>query len=186
MAKIDKQAVIQEAATLANKEGLNKVTLKELAHRLNIRSPSLYNHVDGLDDLYNSIMLYGWKQLGDAVALSAVGKSGGDAVRAMCKSYYDYATENPGVFEAMMRHNQSSSSEAEQASKGLANLTALILSGYNLDDEEKIHASRMFRSFLQGFSSLVNKNSFSDPVSVDGSFSFAIEILINGLAAIKQ
>ena len=186
MAKIDKQTIVQTAANLANKEGLNKVTLKDLAQILNIRPPSLYNHVNGLGDLYDCLMLYGWKQLGDVVAMAAVGKSGDDAARAMCRAYYDFTIKNPGVFEAMMWYNQGSSSEAEQASKDLAKLTALVLSAYNLNDDEKIHASRMFRSFLQGFSSLVNVNSFADPVSVESSFDFGVEVLLMGLAVMKK
>ena len=186
MAKTDKQAIIQAAADLANKDGLNKVTLKELAHILDIRSPSLYNHINGLDDLRDCLMLYGWKQLGDAVTIAAVGKSGDDAVRAMCKSYYDYTVNNPGIFEAMMWFNQNNSLEAGQISEDLTKLTALVLSAYGLDDEEKIHASRMFRSFLQGFSSLVNTKSFADPVSIENSFDFAIDILLKGLDAIKK
>lgn len=186
MAKIDKQTIIQTAANLANKDGFNKITLKELAHILDVRSPSLYNHINGLDDLRDCLMLYGWRQLSDAVAIAAVGKSGDDAVRAMCKSYYDYTVKNPGVFETMMFYNQSSSPVAEQASKDLAKLTLLVLSAYSLDEEGKIHASRMFRSFLQGFSSLVNTNSFVDPVSIENSFDFAIDVLLNGLDIIKK
>jgi len=186
MAKIDKQTIIQAAANLANKDGLEKVTLKELAEIFGIRSPSLYNHIQGLDELRNSLMFYGWAQLGDDIAMSAVGKSGDDAVRAMCKSYRDYSTVNPGVFEAMMWYNQHSSQEAAQTTVGLTKLISLVLSAYNLKEDEKIHTSRMFRSFLQGFCSIANNNSFADPISVDESFDFAVELLIGSLASLKE
>jgi len=185
MAKIDKQSIIQAAANIADKEGLNKLTLKGLAQMLNIRSPSLYNHIQGLDDLRTSLMLYGWTQLSEAIAKSAHGKLEDNAVRAMCNSYYDYARLHPGVFEAMMWYNQHSSQEAAQATEELAKLIAFILSAYNLEEDEKIHASRMFRSFLQGFCSIANNNSFADPVSIRKSFDFAVETLINGLVNAK-
>jgi len=186
MAKVDKQTIVQVAANLADKNGLNNVTLNELAQMLNIRSPSLYNHIQGLGDLHMSLMLYGWEQLGDIIAISAVGKSGDDAVRAMCYSYRDYATTRPGVFEAMMWYNQHSSQDATLATEELAKLISLVLTAYNLKEDEKIHASRMFRGFLQGFCSIANNNGFADPVSIHKSFDFAIEILIKGLASLEK
>ena len=186
MAKIDKQMITQVAADLADRDGLDKVTLKDLAQTLNIRSPSLYNHISGLDELRTSIMLYGWSQLGNIIAMSTVGKSKDDAIRAMCKSYREYTIAHPGVFEAMMWYNQSSSQEATQVAGELAQLVALILAGYNLDEKKNIHASRMFRSFLQGFCSIVNNNGFADPTPIQESFDFAVEILIKGLESLKK
>jgi len=112
MARLDRGAVLQAATELANISGLNNVTLKDLAQKLGVRSPSLYNHIQGMDDLHTALMLHGWKQLGEKITLAAVGKAGDDAVRAMCRSFYDYATGNPGVFEAMMWINQHNSPES--------------------------------------------------------------------------
>ena len=50
-ADIDKTIIIKKAAEMANEIGLEKVTLKLLANQLNIKPPSLYNHIKGLDDL---------------------------------------------------------------------------------------------------------------------------------------
>lgn len=173
------------AADLADDEGLEKVSLKNLAQILKIRSPSLYNHIEGLDNLKTMLMLHGWAQLGQEITMSAVGKSGDDAVRAMCKSFRDYATAHPGVFEAMLWVNQNSSKESEQATKGLARITAMVLAEYGLGEDEQIHASRMFRSFLQGFCSIANNDSFADPISINESFDFAVELLIGGLKLLK-
>lgn len=49
--KIDKESVIREAAYIANKAGIENLSLKTLAAQLGVKSPSLYNHVDGLEDL---------------------------------------------------------------------------------------------------------------------------------------
>jgi len=185
MAKIDRQTIIQAAADLADKDGLEKVTLKELAQILDIRSPSLYNHIEGLDELRTALMLHGWATLGIIITMSAVGKSGDDAVRAMCYAYRDYATAHPGVFEAMLWYNQHSSQEAARTTEELTKLIALVLAEYNLEENEKIHVSRMFRSFLQGFCSISNNNGFADPVSIQKSFDFGVEILIKGLASLR-
>ena len=49
--KIDKELVIKEAAYIANKMGIENLSLKTLAAQLGVKSPSLYNHVDGLLNL---------------------------------------------------------------------------------------------------------------------------------------
>ena len=44
-AGLDKHTVIVKAAQLANRMGLEKITLKVLADSLNVQPPSLYNHI---------------------------------------------------------------------------------------------------------------------------------------------
>ncbi|MCI8732682.1 MAG: TetR/AcrR family transcriptional regulator, partial [Lachnospiraceae bacterium] len=82
--KIDKELVIREAAHIANKIGIENLSLKTLASQLGVKSPSLYNHVDGLDDLKQQIMLYGWKEMEDRIIQAVIGLTGYDAIRAMC------------------------------------------------------------------------------------------------------
>ncbi|MGI8712393.1 MAG: TetR family transcriptional regulator, partial [Solirubrobacteraceae bacterium] len=50
-AGLDAEAVVTAAARLADAEGLECLTLARLAQRLGVRSPSLYAHVDGLEEL---------------------------------------------------------------------------------------------------------------------------------------
>ena len=47
--KTTKEAVIKATSDLADEKGLNNVSLKAVAQKLNIRTPSLYNHIESLD-----------------------------------------------------------------------------------------------------------------------------------------
>ncbi|MDE6724974.1 MAG: TetR family transcriptional regulator, partial [Ruminiclostridium sp.] len=76
---IDKGVIIKKAAEMANETGLDKITLKLLASKLNIKPPSLYNHIKGLEDLRKEVMLYGWRQLEERVIEAAVCITGYDA-----------------------------------------------------------------------------------------------------------
>ena len=49
--KTTKEAVIKATSDLADEKGLNNVSLKAVAQKLNIRTPSLYNHIESLDNL---------------------------------------------------------------------------------------------------------------------------------------
>jgi len=45
---LNTKLVVDAAARLADAEGLENLTLKRLAEELDIRSPSLFSHIDGL------------------------------------------------------------------------------------------------------------------------------------------
>lgn len=45
--------IVETAVEIADANGIQEVTLASLAQRLGIRSPSLYNHVKGLQDVRN-------------------------------------------------------------------------------------------------------------------------------------
>ena len=44
--RVTKAAVIQAASDIADEKGLNNISLKVVAEKLNIRTPSLYNNID--------------------------------------------------------------------------------------------------------------------------------------------
>lgn len=183
-AGLDKEVILQMAADIADKEGMNHVTLKELAARLGVRPPSLYNHVAGLDDLYTSLTLYGWKQLEQEVTKAAVGKSKDEAVKSMCQTYMNYTTKHPGIFNVMQSYNQYSTKEAMKATEGLVSIIFQVLSSYKLSQENMVHTVRMFRSFLQGFATMVNNGGFGNPLSLQESFDLSINIFLKGLEAL--
>ena len=101
-AGLDKNVVVEKAAQLANKMGIDQIQLKTLAESLSIQPPSLYNHIRGLDDLRRELMIYGWKQVEERMLEAAAGADGYAAWEAVCRAFYQYATENPGVFSAML------------------------------------------------------------------------------------
>lgn len=73
---LDKEIMVRKAAELANQIGIENISLKLLADNLGVRSPSLYNHVKGIDDLQKEIMLLGWRELEDKMIEAAVCVSG--------------------------------------------------------------------------------------------------------------
>lgn len=47
-AGLDRHTLVIRAADIADDEGIEAVTLAALAGKLGVRSPSLYNHINGL------------------------------------------------------------------------------------------------------------------------------------------
>ena len=61
--RVTKEDVIRAASDLADRQGLNGVSLKSVAERLGLRTPSLYNHVLSLDDLLRDMAHRGMREI---------------------------------------------------------------------------------------------------------------------------
>lgn len=185
-ADIDKSVIINKAVELANEIGFEKVTLKLLASNLNIKPPSLYNHINGLEDLQKEVMLYGWKQLEERVIEAAIGVTGYDALEAMGRTFYKYATENSGVFDAMLWYNKFQSDEMQDATKRIFSVIYKIFSTLNISQENCDHLIRTYRAFLEGYILLVNNNAFGHPLSIEGSFEISLKVLKAGTKTLER
>lgn len=180
-AGLDKDIILKAAADMADAKGIASVTLKALAEELGVKSPSLYKHIGGLEELNREVMLYGWKMLEEEILHAAVGKSKDDALRAIFHTYRNYVIAHPGVFEAMQWYNMYLSDQDLQATEGIVAILFQILDSYKLAHNQKVHLVRMFRSFLQGFMSIDSHGGFGNPLSTAESFDFALDIMLNGI-----
>lgn len=185
-AGLDKDIVVERAAQMANEVGLENITLKMIAKEFGIQTPSLYNHIKSLDDLKKSLMLYGWKQLESNLLLAVVGVSGYDALRAMCYAFYEYATSNPGVFNAMLWYNKFQDDETLNATKQLFTVLFKIMATLNIPEETINHLIRTFRGFLEGYALLENNGAFGNPISIKESFNLSVEVLLAGIRTLEM
>src|SRR5262245_31033548 len=100
---LDRAAVVAAAAALADEVGLEGLTLASLAERLDVRSPSLFNHVPGgLTGLRRELALHGLRELATRLSRAAVGRAGGEAVRAVAAAYRAFGRERPGLYAATL------------------------------------------------------------------------------------
>ena len=166
-AGLDKNIVVEKAAQLANQIGLDNIQLKTLAESLNIQPPSLYNHIKGLDDLRHELMLYGWWNMEERMVGAADGASGYAAWEAICRAFYGYATENPGVFNAMLWYNKYRDDETQRVTKRLFSTCFQITAALGISEENCNHLIRTFRAFLEGFCLLANNDSFGHALPVE-------------------
>ena len=183
---LDKNLIVERAAGLANEIGLDQITLKLIADEFGVQTPSLYNHIKSLEDLRKSLMLYGLKQLEESLLLAVVGVSGYDALRAMCYAFYEYATSNPGVFNAMLWYNKFQDEETLNATKQLFVVLFKIMGTLNISDENINHLIRTFRGFLEGYALLVNNGAFGNPISIRESFELSVEVLLAGIKNLEE
>lgn len=179
--RLDKEIILDVAAKMADDDGIANITLKSLAEKLGVKSPSLYKHINGLDELNKELMLYGWKLLEKEMLKAAVGKAKDDAVIALGYAYRNFAALHRGLFEAMQWYNMYQTDAHLQATEGLVSILFQVLDAYDLSEEQKVHIVRMLRGFLQGFSAIESHNGFGNPLSIEDTFDFSLRVIINGI-----
>ena len=183
-AGLDAEAVVAAAASLADAEGLPALTLARLAERLGVRSPSLYAHVGGLDDLRTRLAIRGARQLTAALQAAAAGRARTDALEAVAAAYRAYAHAHPGAYAAIQRAPAAGSeprSEHAVAATELVEVLMAVLRGYGLLDDDAIHAVRMLRAALHGFVLLEREGGFAIPIDIDESYRRLVQTLDHGL-----
>jgi AcrR family transcriptional regulator len=178
---LDREQVIDTALAIADRDGLDAVTLARVARALGVRPPSLYHHVAGHDGLLRAVALRGLGELTASLQSAALGRAGTEALAATAHAYREYAHGHPGAYAATLRAAAPDDGEHEQAGRAAVAVMAAILRAWHLEDEEMLHAVRVIRSALHGFVSLEAGGGFGLPLDRDRSFERLIETLATGL-----
>jgi AcrR family transcriptional regulator len=183
-AGLDRDRVVIAAAQIADADGLDAVTLARVATELGVRSPSLYNHVEGRDGLVRGVALLGLAQLRDALREAAIGRAGADALAAAAGAYRAYVLAHPGRYAAgAITPAAPEDADLVAAATAVVDVLAAVLRGWSLDEEDTVHALRAFRSAVHGFASLEAAGGFGLPIDLDASFGRLIAMLTAGLGA---
>jgi AcrR family transcriptional regulator len=173
--------ILGAAAELADQFGMQEVTLANLAKKLGIRPPSLYNHFDGLAGLRKKMAIYGLDQLYETLAQSAIGVSGDEAVLTISKAYVDFTRKHPGMYEATLMAPDMEDEDVQQAGFKIVDLTVRVLQAYRLEGDTATHAVRGLRSILHGFSSLEQRGGFKMALDLNESLEIIIKAFIHGM-----
>jgi AcrR family transcriptional regulator len=182
-AGLTEDRVVTEAERLADEVGLRQLTLAAVAERLGVRQPSLYKHIDNMDGLQRSIAVRARLELADVVGRAAIGRSRGDALRAVCHSYRTWALEHPGRYAATVRAPSPDDPEDLAATRAVVDVAFGVLSGYGLSGDDAVDATRTIRAALHGFLSLEAGGGFGLPQEVSHSFDRMVDALVAALDA---
>lgn len=183
-AGLDPAAVVAAGAALADEVGLSHLTMALLAERVGVRTPSLYKHVGGQDDLVRRIAALALSETADAVGSAVQGYAGRDALAAAARAFRAFVLEHPGRYAATIGVEPSGPDDP-LATAGRRSLDAFraILHGYDIGECDVDHALRMLRSLCHGFATLQAANGFQWSTDVDESFEWLITFADRGLRA---
>ena len=179
---LDRAQVIEAAATIADAEGLEEVTLARVAAVLGVRSPSLYNHVDGHDGLRRGIAAQSTRELAALLRRAATGRAGTDAILAVAAAQRAYALAHPGRYATTVTAPAADDAEHAAAAADAVDVVSAVLSGSGLEGDELIHGVRALRSAVHGFAALEAAGGFGMALDRDASFRRLVEALASGIA----
>ena len=182
-AGLDRERVVATAAQLADADGLDAVTLARVAAALGVKSPSLYNHVAGRDDLLRGVALLGLAELAATLREAAIGRASTEGLVASAGAYRAFVLAHPGRYAAgAVAAPAPGDAELQAAGAAVLDVLRGVLRSWSLDEDETIHALRAVRSAVHGFASLEAAGGFGLDLDVDTSFERLIRSLATGLA----
>jgi AcrR family transcriptional regulator len=173
--------IVEAAARVCDRQGYDNLTLSAVAAELNIKSPSLYNHLDSLDALRARLAELAYRQLTHKCALATAGRSGRAAVLALAHELRRFAKARPGLYAASVNLPDTPDEALLTQMDSMMQLTISLFADYRLNSKNVIHAVRGLRSLIHGFIALEAVGSFRLNIDLTESYTRSIECFLEGL-----
>ena len=179
--RLSRDSIVNAALTFLDREGWDALTINALATQLGTKGPSLYNHVDSLEDLRRTVRM---RVVGDIIEmLNTVGggRTRDDAVTAMASSYRSYAHHHPGRYSAFTRMPlDGDDPEFTDATRAAAAPVIAVLASYGLDGEDAFYVALEFWSAMHGFV-LLEMTGAMNGIDTDAVFTDMVMRLATGM-----
>ena len=172
--KTTKEAVIKATSDLADEKGLNNVSLKAVAQKLNIRTPSLYN-------LLFEVATNGMRDMNERMMKIAVGKIGKEAIKLVSIEYLNYMIEHPGVYETIQWAVWHGTEETATIFNNYLSLLTTLIQSCSLNKDKTLEILNMLTGIIHGYTTLQFGNAFSASDKVRFELAEAIDTLFVGI-----
>jgi AcrR family transcriptional regulator len=97
-----RREILDAAWEIARRDGLSAVTLREVAGRIGMRSPSLYTHFDSKNAIYDAMFAQSWDELGAAFdAMEPLPAAHRRALLAVAETFFDFAVADLARYQLM-------------------------------------------------------------------------------------
>ncbi|WP_326909928.1 TetR/AcrR family transcriptional regulator [Sedimentibacter sp. MB31-C6] len=179
--RVTKTAVVQAASDIADEKGLNNVSLKAVAEKLNIRTPSLYNHIDSLDDLLREMAHNGMSKMNERMTKVSIGNYGDTAIKSVAVEYLNYTIEHSGIYETIQWATWHGTEKTEEIFGNYTSLLLTLIRSCNFKQEYTNEILNLLTSILHGYTTLQLRYAFSDPDKVRKELCNAIDTLLLGI-----
>ena len=204
---LSRERILRAAIDLADKDGIESLSMRKLAQEMGVKAMSLYNHVTNKDDMLDSIV----DIVVSEIELPKIGGDWRDAMRQRAISAYKILLRHPWAAMALMSRMNVGSSMLKYIDMTLG---CLYEAGFSFEMAD--HATNVIDSYIYGFTLQelnfpINESDYSEaavqglPIipadkypylnklthqviegSYDGihDFGFGLELILNGLEPI--
>ncbi|WP_026672105.1 TetR/AcrR family transcriptional regulator [Alkalihalobacterium bogoriense] len=183
---LDLQTILLAATNIVDEGGIEALTMATLAKTLNVQSPSLYNHIDGLQGLKKHLAQYGLEKLYKGMKEAVNDKQGEEAILSIGHSYLEFVRTHPGLYEMTLKAPDAKDVEIEKVANEIVYLMIDVITPYHLEKDQTIHMVRGIRSLLHGFASLEQAGGFGFPLDLNESFENMVRTYLIGMKHISK
>jgi len=179
--RLSRDSIVNAALTFLDREGWDALTINALATQLGTKGPSLYNHVNSLDDLRRTVRMRVVGDIIDMLNTVGEGRTRDDAVTAMASAYRSYAHHHPGRYSAFTRMPLGGDDpEFTDATRAAAAPVISVLASYGLDGDAAFYAALEFWSAMHGFV-LLEMTGAMNGIDTDAVFTDMVMRLATGM-----
>ena len=179
---LSKELLVETAKGLIEERGIDAFSMRALAEALDVKTASLYAHIESMDALFTEV---GLSALNDqkSAQLAAVQDMDRDAaIFALAESYRAFAKDHAQLYQFIMQMPLGRDETLRAAAAMTAQPAMQVLSSYAISDEQCMHWQRVLRCVMHGFTSQEAFGYFSHyPVDTEDSYHVAIQCIIDGL-----
>lgn len=175
------ETVVMTAMNIVDSEGMENLTLLRVAKELGVKSPSLYEHVKGMDGLTRKLRLKGLELMKQQFQVALVGVSGDSAVRNLADSFRLFVKTHPSLYDLTIRSEVTDDAEIRNAATDILDLIFTVLNDYRLSERNLVHAARYLRSTVHGFATLEKSGGFGMDINTDDSFEIVKEMIVSNM-----
>ena len=117
--------ILDAARAIMREEGVAALSMQELARRMDLRAPSLYNYFSSRMDVFDALFRLGFSLFGQHMTAAVQGaQTWQDEVRLSLEAYMGFAKQNPELYQLCFERPVPGfvpSAESLQVSFGILN-----------------------------------------------------------------
>ena len=175
--------IVATARELAEQQGWDAVTTRQLAERIEYSQPVLYSHFRGKREIIGAVALDGAAEMAAAVrAATCAANSPRAKVTALARTYLDFAARNPAVYDAMFQLDGGLAFAAEDTPEPLKDAFAALLESLGEVAGDGVHPglfTEVFWASLHGLATLTRAGRLP-PADTERR----VELLVDRLAVV--
>ena len=180
---ITRDQVLEAAAEIADRDGLDALSLASVASALGVRSPSLYSHVDGLAGIRRQLSIHASDLLTAELTEASADLESTEALTAIATQMRAFARRHPCLYASFLpAPTADQDPEVAAALARPVSVVATVLARMGIDAEAAIPLIRALRASVHGFVHLELSGGFGLADDIDASFATTVDLVVDAIA----
>lgn len=181
-AQIDRDRIVEMARQLIEQDGIERLSLRQLAQALGVQAPSLYRHIKNKTALLQAINQTTTRKL--IACLRAVSQENGQALEArlmaLAQAYRQFAHAHPACYQLANSSLPEHAGDSADDRENLVLPLQALFTQLTQDDERAFAALRGAYAFLHGWVMLELTQQFQRGGDLDAHFEQAFLTMVRG------